>query len=297
MNRSRSRTLRVLASLSALALVGMPAGLAAQDDGEVRVFSFTAGRPRIGVTLDSRADTDRDRLGARIEAVSPDGPADKAGLKAGDIVTRFNGTALGGLKGDDEDESGPAQKLVELARKLEPGDTVEVEYRRDGNAKKTSIVAEDLSPRRMARGFRMEMPEPPRWHVAPEMPDMPGMLEGGPGNLQLLFERGPRGLALATLNPELGAYFGAKEGVLVLETPRDSTLPLKAGDVIVAIDGRSPTSEAHARRILGSYDGGETAKLDILRKQKKLTVSWKVPEGERKWQNRERRLKLKVERS
>jgi len=69
------------------------------------------------------------------------------------------------------------------------------------------------------------------------------------------------------------------------------------GDVILTIDGRTPTSEAHARRILGSYDGGETAKLDILRKQKKLTVSWKLPEREGKWKTRERKLKVKTERS
>jgi S1-C subfamily serine protease len=102
---------------------------------------------------------------------------------------------------------------------------------------------------------------------------------------------------LADINPELGEYFGAKEGVLVLSTPRDTTLPLKAGDVIVSIDGRTPTSEAHARRILGSYDGGETAKLEILRRQKKLTVSWKVPERDWKWREPRRVEKRKVERS
>jgi hypothetical protein len=37
MSRRRSGTLRVLASLSALALIGPPAGLAAQEDGVVRV--------------------------------------------------------------------------------------------------------------------------------------------------------------------------------------------------------------------------------------------------------------------
>jgi S1-C subfamily serine protease len=295
MNRRRSRTLRVLASLSALAFAVSPPGLAAQDDSEPHVYSFSSGRPRIGVTVDFRADKDRDRLGARVEAVSPDGPADKAGLKAGDIITRFNGTALGGVKGDDAEGSGPAQKLVELARSLEPGDTVEVEYRRDGSTRKAKIVAQDLSPMGMARRFRMEML--PGDHFDHELPRMPMMLEGGPGDLRVFVEGGPGGLDLATVNPELGEYFGAKEGVLVLETPRDSTLPLKAGDVIVAIDGRTPTSAAHARRILGSYDGGETAKLDVLRKQKKVTLSWKVPEREWKWKTREGKPRIKVERS
>src|SRR3989449_8550888 len=41
-------------------------------------------------------------------------------LKVGDIITKFNGTSLAAVKAEDEDESGPGRKLVELARKLEP---------------------------------------------------------------------------------------------------------------------------------------------------------------------------------
>jgi S1-C subfamily serine protease len=289
------RTLSALSALSLVSALSSAAPLAAQDD-EARVFTFS-GRPRIGVTVDSRADKDRDKVGARLQAVTPDGPADKAGLKAGDIITKFNGVALGGAKSDDDDESGPAQKLVELARKLDAGDTVDVEYRHDGEAKRTKVVAQDLGALGMGHGFRMEMPRMGMEHGLPRMP----MGEVGPGNLRVFWGDGDSGgLNLADLNPELGEYFGAKQGVLVLETPKDSTLPLKAGDVIVTIDGRTPASEAHARRILRSYEAGETAKLEILRKQKKLTVSWKVPEREREWNWKtpgERRSKVKVERS
>src|ERR1051325_5334356 len=35
-----------------------------------------------------------------------------------------------------------------------------------------------------------------------------------------------------------------------------------------------------AMRILRSYDPGETVSLDVLRKQKHITVSWKVPENQ-----------------
>jgi hypothetical protein len=288
-----------LAALTALALTGQPAPLLAQDeDGDrgMRVFTYAMGRPRIGVTVDSKADKEQDKVGARIASVTSDGPADKAGLKAGDVVTRFNGVALGGVKGEDEDESGPARKLVELARKLDAGDTVEVEYRRGNESKKTKVIAQDLS-RHGAGSFHFEMPDLPRgrWEGG-EFRRMPLELEGGPGGFRVFRGRNG-GLELADINPELGEYFGAKEGVLVLSTPRDTTLPLKAGDVIVSIDGRTPTSEAHARRILGSYDGGETAKLEILRRQKKLTVSWKVPERDWKWREPRRVEKRKVERS
>jgi PDZ domain len=296
MQRQTSRTRSTLAVVAALAAISsiVPAGAAAQDDepGQVRVFTF--GRPRIGVRVGVTADTEKDRIGARIEEVTPGGPADKAGLKDGDIVTRFNGVALGGLKSDDEEASGPGQKLIDLARKLEGGDTVEVEYRRGSDTRKAKVVAQDLGGMAMNR-WRMRVPdmrgmEPPRM-------DLPRMLEGGPDGFRVFMDRAAGGLELADLNPDLGEYFGAKEGVLVLRTPADSSIPLKAGDVIQSIDGRTPKSEAQAHRILRSYEAGETAKIEVLRKQKKLTLSWKPNPRQGTWKMERPRRSPPVERS
>jgi S1-C subfamily serine protease len=302
-----SRLPRTLSALAAVAFCAA-APLAAQDDN-ARVFTFSSDRPRIGVMLQSRADKETDRLGAKIAEVTPDGPADKAGLKAGDIITRFNGVALGGIAGDD-DESGPAAKLVELARKLSKGDTVEVEYRRGNDNGKLKLVAQELPETAMRRFSVMpDMPEGmPRMGQMRRMPfmgdDGPGlpMRPGEMGSVRIFMDHDGGDLNLTDLNPGLGEYFGAKSGVLVLETPKDSTIPLKAGDVIVSIDGRAPTSEAHARRILGSYEAGETAKVEVLRKQKKLTLTWKTPEREhgRRWKVEEdgrEKTRVKVERS
>jgi S1-C subfamily serine protease len=112
-----------LTVLSALTALPVSDALAQADHDHDYRF-VVGGRPRIGVMIDARADSATDKIGARIKEVTPDGPADKAGLKAGDIVTSFNGTALGGVKSDDEDESGPGQKLIDLAQKLDVGDTV-----------------------------------------------------------------------------------------------------------------------------------------------------------------------------
>lgn len=54
-------------------------------------------------------------------AVTPDGPAAKAGLKAGDVITKFNDTAV---------ESGPT--LIGEIWTHKPGDKVTVTYERDG---------------------------------------------------------------------------------------------------------------------------------------------------------------------
>ena len=99
---------------------------------------------RIGVVVKTGAAPSTDSIGAWIEAVTPGGPAAKAGLKAGDVITKFNGTALAGLAAPEENASGPGRKLVTLARGLAPGDTAPIEYRRGSDSKKTRIVTEDV---------------------------------------------------------------------------------------------------------------------------------------------------------
>ena len=78
--------------------------------------------------------------------------------------------------------------------------------------------------------------------------------------------------------------------MLVVKASEDSLLPLKSGDVIVSIGDRKPTSPAQAMRILRSYDAGETVNIEIMRHQKRQTVSWKVPSPE----ERERRSRDRV---
>lgn len=292
MPRITIRPFGALPLLGALALVGSPQPLPAQDHNDDhdrdRPFVFTmTSRPRIGVMVDSRANAETDRYGARLSGVTEDGPAAKAGLKEGDIITRFNGVSLGGLKGED-DESGPGAKLVELARKLDAGDTVEVEYRRDGQSRKATIVAASL-PGMATREFRLRVPdmegmrmgpgELPRMRFGPEDGPHGFMFESGPGDFRVFMDGRPMGLRLTDLNADLGEYFGAKSGALVLETPKDTTLPLRAGDVILSIDGRTVGDADAAHRILRSYAAGETAKVEVQRKQRKMTLTWKAPEA------------------
>jgi C-terminal processing protease CtpA/Prc len=291
-----SMSARAIPATAALLL--LLASPAPAQDRQVMVFS-TGDRPRIGVILEGQANPEHDQYGAYIQDVTPDGPAAKAGIKSGDIITSFHGVSLAGLKGED-DESGPAQKLRELAGKLEPGDTVTVEYRRGSETKKTTLVAEELSGMTLRRmpgpdgmppmhfegpdhDFMMYAPRG-RMHTAPVPNGGRGFRffsDGpeGPGLLHWISEEGTMGLKLATVNAGLGEYFNAKSGALVLDVPSDSTIQLKAGDVIVAIDGRAVTSEEQARRILRSYADGETAKVEVMRQKKKTSVNWKAPDA------------------
>src|SRR5712692_6807358 len=235
----------------AVALAAWPAGLTAQGTPRpprpprVRAFMLSDHRGRIGVVVKTDASPETD--------------------KVGDNITKFNGTSLAAVKAEDEDQSGPGRKLVELARKLEPDDTVQVEYRRGNDTKQAALVAANMGGR-----FQWEIPGPPEIAMAPMMGMDHFEMFGSPwGDLELV-----------SLNSDLGEYFGAKDGVLVVKAPADSTLPLKGGDVITSIGGRKPANPSHAMRILRSYEKGESVSIEILRKQKRMTLTWKVPARE-----------------
>lgn len=293
MKRTWIITVLALAGAAPLALSAQqptpapaPRARTPRPEGRTYSFSFNGNRGRIGVLVNTVADSASDRYGARIDGVTPGGPAEKAGLKSGDIITKFNGKALTGTKSEDldSDESAPGHRLVELAHDLDPGDTVKIEYRRGSETKSATLVADESG----AFAFG---PMGPMMRGEMEMPKMPFAFGDGDEHMNMGMGAFCMGdawcdLDLVTLNPELGDYFGTKEGVLVVKAPADSSLPLKSGDVILSIGGRKPTSPSHAMRILRSYDAGETVSIEIMRHQKRSTISWTVPDENRRWRVR-----------
>src|SRR5439155_1353953 len=182
-----------------------------------RAFTYnfsTENHGRIGVVVNMAANADSDKIGARIAAVTPGGPADKAGLKAGDVITKFNGTALGSARAGDEDESGPGMKLVELAHALDPGDTVKVDYRRGNDAKQATLVAEEVEG-----GGPFAIAGPEFGFHGMDMPPMTMTVPGGgvltAPEISICFGESWCSLQLVNLNADLVEYFGSREGVLV----------------------------------------------------------------------------------
>lgn len=92
----------------------------------------------------------------------------------------------------------------------------------------------------------------------------------------LYFLRGEDGLDLVEMNPGLSSYFGTDKGVMVSKVDEDSTLGLKAGDVVLSVDGRTVEDAGHLRRILRSYDPDETISFRIMRQKRETTVEGHV---------------------
>jgi S1-C subfamily serine protease len=238
-------------------------------------------RARLGVVLDMAA-VDNDSIGATLSSVTPGGPAAKAGLRAGDIITRIDGQRLVRVERDrdrDEEQSLAALRLIELVAKIEPGDTVALEYRRGGETRTASVVtsAERTMVVRQFPGGDFNLTIPRMEGELRRLPMTGFFKEDGPeGAFRMAFGGPFADLELAPINPDLGAYFGVTEGVLVIDTPEQNTFGLKGGDVILSVDGRKARGPSSLLRILRSYEAGDVVKLEVMRNKARQTISSKV---------------------
>ncbi|HEX8916039.1 MAG TPA: M6 family metalloprotease domain-containing protein [Humisphaera sp.] len=115
---------------------GSPVAIVVGRDGQERELKATlvpASRPMklspvraiMGVQLKDVADGD----GAEIARTTPDQPAEKAGLKAGDVILRL-----------DDAPVGATSSINELLAGYGPGDEVVVRYRRDGRPAEAKVT-------------------------------------------------------------------------------------------------------------------------------------------------------------
>jgi S1-C subfamily serine protease len=232
--------------------------LADDHGGPVSIRMHGRSRSNLGIVIGVRGEDDQ-ADGVKILSVTPGGAAEGAGLRAGDVLTDINGKSL-----KREGDTSGREKLLATMREVKPGEKVNLSYRRDGKVAKADVVAK-------APAFDEGMP----FNVAVG-PGIKGMIGPRKGFWQA--EGAFGSTELVTLTPKLGQYFGTDKGVLVVRAPQDSRLKLEDGDVLVDIDGRVPTSPAHAFKILGSYQPGEKVKLTVLRMKKRMTIEVAVPE-------------------
>jgi hypothetical protein len=122
------------------------------------------------------------------------------------------------------------------------------------------------------RGFNLQGPSmgPAMGGVIASMPEM--------RQFRTFWRDDFGGMELAKITPKLGAYFGANESVLVVQSPEDAAFKLEDGDVIQSIDGRKPDDGAHALRILRSYKSGEKLTIGVLRQRTPVSLAVTMPD-------------------
>lgn len=278
----------VLVGLVAVAAVYAPRAFgqgpvvvrAPREQTLVQVF---AGGGHIGVSIRDvdKADVEREKLasqsGAVIEEVRSGSPAEKAGLKAGDVVIEYDGEKIRG-----------ARHLTRLVQETPEGRTVKAAVMRAGKRVDVELTP-DAGGRydfgdRLGREFEL-LGRDLQLKIQPELDRL---REFRFDTAPLPFEFGGRiqtgrlGISVQDLTPQLADYFGVEDGVLVTSITDGSVAAkagLKAGDVITAIDGAAVDSVSDVRRRVDRLDEGEEFSLAITRDRKAMTLNGKLDDA------------------
>jgi len=237
-------------------------------------FWSNSTRPVLGIQLD--ADRDDSQEGTRIEDVSPGGPAEQAGVRAGDVIVKVDGKDV---------RRKSTREVLELLRDLDVKKPVDLVVARNGKEIDFRVTPRVVSARVFVPPATIQ-PVPP----VPNMESFKEFKEFEPFAFNFNFggRRELNGLQVTPVTPQLGKYFGTDKGMLVLRAPNSELFKLQEGDVIVSIDGRVPTSGSHIGRILGSYQPGEKLTLRIMRDRKQQDLVVTLPEDTRRAARRER---------
>lgn len=229
---------------------------------QIRHFTgFGPPRAMLGINLGARGEEQAE--GVAIVSVSPGGAAERAGLKAGDVLL-----SVGDKQLKRTDDLSAREVLLKELGEVKPGEKVELRYRRD-----KKVATASVTPQAADRLFAMPPMAVRGKFATAAVPAFPM------GPLGALRAAGVFGSTeLVPLTPKLGQYFGTDKGLLVVRAPSDGRLKLEDGDVIVDIDGRTPANPAHAFRILGSYQAGEKLTLNVLRQKKKVSFDITIPD-------------------
>jgi serine protease Do len=174
--------------------------------------------------------------GALIALVEPGSPADKAGLKLGDVVLAYNGQPI-----DD------ANKLPRLVAATKPGQSATLRIWRDGKAEDVKFTAAEL--------VADAKPAKP----AAEKPTKPNRL----------------GLVVSELPAEQRKALGIDYG-LVVESADASRSPLRPGDVIVGVGRETIKSLEDFDRLIAEHKQGDTVAVLVRRGEATVYVPIEV---------------------
>jgi serine protease Do len=239
-----------------------------RGEGKAKMFVYPGNASYLGI---DSSDITSDRVaplklkeerGVEVIMVDQDAPAGKAGLKEHDVILDFNGTRVEGV-----------EHLRRLIHEIPPGRTVTLGISRDGQP--VTIKAQ-LADRAKA----VAMAKPQQRIVIPpiEIPDVPDM--------SMLASVSPMGYSRAgvmveNLTPQLGEFFGVKNGQGVLVRSVEKGTPaeaagLKAGDVIVRVEKDRIGDRGDWKVALRSYAGSKVT-LGVIRDKREQSLTITLP--------------------
>ena len=195
-----------------------------------------------------------DQAGVEVTLIAPDSPAEKAGIKIGDVVTQYNGQRVDGM-----------DQFSRLVRETPPGREVKIGIIRNGVPQTIAvkIVA------RLAISGQL-IPAPVQNPFELRFPDMP--------QSRMTWRSTILGIEAEALDGQLAEFFGVKEGVLVRTVTKGSAADkagIKAGDVIVRVEDAKVATPADISNQLRSLRGRPIS-IVVVRDRKEINVMLSV---------------------
>ena len=218
--------------------------------------------------------------GVLVSGVESDSPADKAGVKKGDVITAFNSRTV----------NSPSA-LSDAVAAGKPGQSVSLGLWRDGSRRSVTVKlgerpADLDTPESNGMSWDDDdAPTPPTPPAAPDAPETYWMdrgmrmrdLAAGMAGLR------PRlGVSVQDLSKELGDYFGVSDGKGILVTAVTDDTPaakagFKAGDVIVKVGDRAVEDSGDLRSALRDRPAGKVD-VTVMRKGQRMTLTPELAE-------------------
>ena len=168
--------------------------------------------PQLAKGFDLKSDK-----GALVDEVIPDSPADKAGLRHGDIILQFNGKAVA-----------DARRLTLAVASVEPGEKVPVRIWRDGEAKTVDVAIKEMPGEAQVAKSDSSESDSGETLNGVAVTDLNSQMRreyGVPGRIQ--------GVLVSQVEPSsAAAEAGLKEGDVILEINKH---PVKSADEAVKL--------------------------------------------------------------
>ena len=238
------------------------------SDDPAQLVKFFKFGSKLGVSVRDITDEDLKTnkgpaQGVIVEDVQEDSPAQKAGLKNGDVIVEFDG-----------DRVRTTRQFTRLVQESPVGRSVPIVVTRDGQRVPLTVARRDDDAFR----YVDELVRAPKGFakMIPPMPPLPppakfdGFYSYGNGRL---------GISIQELSSQLADYFGTKDGVLVTSVTENSTASkagLKAGDVITSFDGQAVDSTSELVRRTQRLDAGAEFTVGVVRDKKSMTLKGKL---------------------
>ncbi len=278
---------------SILALMILPMFAAVASGGQLcsqepfsEAFGYSSedfgGGSYLGVdTRDVTADrlTDlklKEEHGVEVTLVDQDAPAGKAGIKEHDVILTLNGNQVESV-----------EQLRRMIREIPPGRTVNLGISRAGQLMtlKTQLAdrRQTFALARPGKSITFAMPAIPAMPALPAVPVAPFVADMDmPVSIVVVHSSARSGLMVENITPQLGDYFGAKDGkgVLVRSVEKGSRAEqagFRAGDVIVKVNGESISDSGDFTHAIRGRKGN-TVTVSIIRERKEQNLTLTVPD-------------------